>query len=88
MLLIINNGYSFFIRLSMISLHDRRFMSQAGERSISRKARDEREARDEGEGKNKVKNKAPVDSPLFWLFHKSSTVHLVDGNADWSIYTT
>ena len=40
------------------SLHDRRFMSQAGERSISR------EARDEGEGKNK----APVDSPLFWLF--------------------
>ena len=34
------------------SLHDRRFMSQAGERDISRGARHEREARDEGKRKN------------------------------------
>ena len=53
------------------------------ERDISRGARHEREARTRGE-----KNKAPVRSPLLLLFRQCSTVHQVDGHADWSISTT
>ena len=34
------------------------------------------------------KNKATVRSPLFLLFHQCSTVHQLDGQADWSISTT
>ena len=66
------------------SLHDRRFMSQAGRtRYFARSAIRGRSAR-----RGEEKNKAPVRSPLFLLFHLCWTVHQVDGHADWSISTT
>ena len=70
--------------LEMCSLHDRRFMSQAGwTRYFARSATRARSAR-----RGEEKNKAPVRSPLFLLFHQCSTVYQVDGHADWSISTT
>ena len=69
---------------SKYSLHDRRFMSQAGRtRYFARSATRARSAR-----RGEEKNKAPVRSPLFLLFHQCSTVYQVDGHADWSISTT
>ena len=66
------------------SLHDRRFMSQAGRtRYFARSAIRARSAR-----RGEEKNKAPVRSPLFLLFHQCWTVHQADGHADWSISTT
>ena len=60
------------------SLHDRRFISEAGRtRYFTRSAR-----------RGEEKNKAPVRNPLFLLFHQCSTVHQVDDQADWWISTT
>ena len=59
-------------------------MSQAGRtRYFARSATRARSAR-----RGKEKNKAPVRSPLFLLFHQCSTVYQIDGHADWSISTT
>ena len=68
----------------LISRHDRRFMSQAGRtRYFAQSATQARSAR-----RGEEKNKAPVRIPLFLLFRQCSTVHQVDGHADWSITTT
>ena len=68
----------------LISLHDRRFMSQARRtRYFAQSAIRARSAR-----RGEEKNKAPVRSPLFLMFRQCSTVHQVDSHADWSISTT
>ena len=72
------------LRLGGTSLHDRRFISQAGRtRYFARSATWARSAR-----RGEEKNKAPVRSPLLLLFRQCSTVHQVDGHAYWSISTT